>query len=252
MGSTPPRWRRSGGNVSGRPSIAISSSSTPKTARAANTPRHCVHRSNSLPRVGARIGAAPITSNRRDSSWAKAVPLNRSRTTAMAMTAAAAAPRPWITRSAPSTVMFGARAQHTDAAMCSAVPAISGARRPTASESGPISSCPRARPMRVPVRVSWTAAEVVPRSSTIEGSAGRYMSMVSGPTAISEPRTRMRRRRWRRFIRSPGISAAGGAAVSTPLTGGPPAGRRTGRDVVRCSYLPATHRRCADSRLIQR
>jgi hypothetical protein len=95
--------------------------------------------------------------------------------------------------------------------MCSETPAISGARRPTASETGPISNWPSARPASVPVSVSWTAAAVVCRSSVMVGSAGRYMSMVSGPIAMRIPSTPTRRRRCRGDISSPGVAA--GAVV---------------------------------------
>jgi len=57
----------------------------------------------------------------------------------------------------------------------------------------------------VPVSVNCTAAGVVDRLSVMLGSAGRYMSMVSGPMAMSEPSTSTSRTRCRRFIRSPGI-----------------------------------------------
>ena len=86
-------------------------------------------------------------------------------------------------------------------ATCSAVPASSGRRRPSASESGPSTSWPSARPTRVPVRVSWTAADVVSSSRVMVGSAGRYMSMVSGPRATKAPRTSA--------VRAPARGAAG-------------------------------------------
>ena len=41
----------------------------------------------------------------------------------------------------------------------------------------------------MPVIVAWAAASVVARSAVRLGSAGRYMSMVSGPSAVSEPST---------------------------------------------------------------
>ena len=41
----------------------------------------------------------------------------------------------------------------------------------------------------MPVSVSWTAESLAARSSAIRGNAGRYMSMVSGPSAISAPST---------------------------------------------------------------
>ncbi len=183
--------RRSGGSVSRSRKIATSSSATPSAASTANTPRHDPFSRTAAPMVGARIGATPMTSMSRDRTVAAARPENRSRTTAMATTMAAAAPTPWSTRSSPSTATFGATRHNTDDRTCTAVPMTSGSLRPTASENGPITSWPRPSPSSVPVSVSWAAADVVSRSSAIAGRAGRYMSMVSGPSAISAPSTRI-------------------------------------------------------------
>src|SRR3954451_4041032 len=152
------------------------------------TPRQEVNRSTSPPMVGASTGAAPMTRNSRESMVAAARPSKRSRTTAMAITDPAAVPTPCSSRNAPSTAMLGATSTSSEASTCSAVPAMSGRRRPNRSESGPSTSCPSASPTRVPVRVSWTAADVVSSSVVIVGSAGRYMSMVSGPSATKAPR----------------------------------------------------------------
>ena len=73
--------------------------------------------------------------------------------------------------------------------MCSTMPAISGRLRPSESDSGPTISWPSANPASVPVRVSCTTDEDTDRSSAIFGSAGRYMSMVSGPSATMTPST---------------------------------------------------------------
>ena len=59
---------------------------------------------------------------------------------ASAMTAPAAAPTPCSTRNTPTTATFGARVIASEAATCNAAPASSGRRRPTVSESGPITS----------------------------------------------------------------------------------------------------------------
>ena len=53
---------------------------------------------------------------------AAATPETRSRTTAIATTLAAAAPKPWTTRSPPSTTMLGASRHSSDASTCSAMP----------------------------------------------------------------------------------------------------------------------------------
>ena len=87
--------------------------------------------------------------------------------------------------------------QASDARMCTPVPTMRGSRRPTMSDSGPMTSWPSARPTNVPASVSCTADDGVFRSSAMAGSAGRYMSMVSGPRAMSAPSTRITRRRSR-------------------------------------------------------
>ena len=104
-------------------------------------------------------------------------------------TATAAPARPCISRAAVSSPMLGASAQSTDAKRCATTPVMRGRRRPRASESGPMTSCPRPSPTSMPVIVACAAASVVARSAVRLGSAGRYMSMVSGPSAVSEPST---------------------------------------------------------------
>ena len=42
--------------------------------------------------------------------------------------------------------------------------------------------------MKYIARLTWTAAELARRSRAIVGRAGRYMSMASGPMAVSAPR----------------------------------------------------------------
>ena len=140
--------------------------------------------------VGATMGAMPMTSMSRESSVAAAEPVNRSRTVAMATTETAALPRPWTTRAAVSSSTVGADAANSDATMCRARPAMRGLRRPMASASGPTSSCPSPRPRRIPVRVPCTWASVAASSSAMDGIAGRYVSIVSGPMAMRAPRTR--------------------------------------------------------------
>jgi len=57
------------------------------------------------------------------------------------------------------------------------------------TDSGPTINWPSAKPANVPVRVSCTTDEDTERSSAILGSAGRYMSIVSGPSATMTPST---------------------------------------------------------------
>ena len=150
---------------------------------------------------------------------AAARPTNRSRTIAIVTTDAAAAPTPCSTRRPPSTAMLGATRHSSDASTCTPTPPSSGRLRPNVSERGPTSSWPSASPASVPVRVSWTAADVVPRSSTIVGSAGRYMSIVSGPSAISAPRTSTSRRRPHPVGGATAVGAGSVIAVTKCLSG---------------------------------
>ena len=126
---------------------------------------------------------------------AAAESLNRSPTTATATTIAAAAPTPCSPRATASIPMSGETRHSSEASMCSTIPASSGRRRPSESDSGPTTSCPRARPASVPVSVSCATEEDTPSSSAMRGRAGRYMSMVSGPSATMAPSTRIVRRR---------------------------------------------------------
>ena len=66
-------------------------------------------------------------------------------------------------------------------------------RRPSRSLSGPNSSCPSASPATQAVSVSWTADALVSSARAISGNAGRYMSIDSGPIALTDPRTTMSR-----------------------------------------------------------
>ncbi|GAA1032045.1 hypothetical protein GCM10009557_29210 [Virgisporangium ochraceum] len=166
-------WRRSAGSVSGNASTTTTVSADEAAASTTNTPCQPVQRSTTPPSDGARIGAVMGISSRRDSTRAKTEPLNRSRSTAVAMTPAAATATPCSTRAAASTTRSAATAHSSDATTCTTSPASSGRRRPSMSESGPTSRLPTAIPTIVAVMVSWTPAEVVARSDRIAGSAGR-------------------------------------------------------------------------------
>ena len=117
-------------------------------------PRHDVTVSSALPSDGARIGATPRTRISRDSSCAARMPLNRSRTTAIATTATAAPPMPCSVRVTASMVIDGASAHSTDIRPCTARPISRGLRRPTASDHGPMNNWPSPRPISRPVIVS--------------------------------------------------------------------------------------------------
>jgi hypothetical protein len=85
--------------------------------------------------------------------------------------------------------MLGAAAASTEATAWTSRPVTRGRLRPNASESGPITSWPNARPPSIPVSVSWVAESEAFRSAASAGNAGRYMSMVIGPSAMSAPST---------------------------------------------------------------
>ena len=150
---------------------------------------------------------------------AAAESVNRSPTIAIATTIAAAAPTPCRLRATPSTAMFGANRHSTEASMCSTMPAINGRRRPSESDSGPTISWPNASPASVPVSVSCATDDDTESSSAMLGSAGRYMSMVSGPSATSRPSTTIIRSRLGAGSASDRVSTATVSALLTS-TGG--------------------------------
>ena len=50
---------------------------------------------------------------------------------------------------------------------------ITGLRRPTPSLQGPIKTCPKARPIKQVVKLSWPPDAVVPKSRAIVGKPGK-------------------------------------------------------------------------------
>src|SRR3954451_16807851 len=103
--------RRSGGSVSGSNRNTSAQQIAPYAARIQKMQRQSANASTALPMVGARIGAAPITSERRDSSTAAAWPSARSRTMARGITIPADAPTAATARNAESQPMDGASEQ---------------------------------------------------------------------------------------------------------------------------------------------
>ena len=122
--------------------------------------------------------------------------------------------------------MLGATAQASDAMVKAANPASSGGRRPSRSLTGPNRSWPVAMPIRHAVRLSCTADALACRSRLISGSAGRYMSMHSGPTIVMEPI----RATWRQPVGMPRTlprPRARPGSSSSAVTPGPPATKPT-------------------------
>ena len=122
LAERPPRlppaalFLRSRGSVSGRPVAVPISITNTIAARTTNNPRHDVIRSSCPPRIGASVGARPVTSSSSEKTRAAAAPDRRSRTTARAITIPAAPAKPWTRRSATSTEIEGATAHASDAA----------------------------------------------------------------------------------------------------------------------------------------
>src|SRR5262249_54529288 len=69
------------------------------------------------------------------------------------------------------------------------IPVSRGGLRPQRSAAGPYTSCPAPKPSKNALSVSWTRLGLVAKLSARVGKAGRYMSMDSGPKAVSAPRT---------------------------------------------------------------
>jgi hypothetical protein len=173
MAPMPPRWRCDLGSVSGSPTAAVTSNTAPAMVSATKMPRQDVHRSNWPPSTGASTGANPVISNSIEKYLAAAAPVCRSRTTAAATTMPVAPPMPCNNRRTTSSQIDGATAHSTEATPYSTRPAISGRRRPYASDSGPAMSWPTPRPTRQAVSDSCVADAVVCRSLAILGRPGR-------------------------------------------------------------------------------
>ena len=165
--------RCSTGSVSGSANAATRNKPPASTTSTANTQCHDACSKTAAPSDGATTGATPSTSISRDSTVAAAESSNRSPTTAIATTIAADAPTPCSTLAMPSTSMLGAIRHTSDANMCSTIPAISGLRRPSESDSGPTISWPNASPASVPVNVNCVTDDDTDNSAVILGNAGR-------------------------------------------------------------------------------
>lgn len=118
-------------------------------------------------------GATDWIAMRVANALATPAPRPTSTTTALLRTIPAAPAKPCATRPSTRIQMDGASAHTTAAIAVPTEPRMSSVRRPTRSESGPITSCPTASETMNAVRVSWAVEAVISNSSTISGSAGR-------------------------------------------------------------------------------
>ena len=116
----------------------------------------------------------------------------RSRTMAMLATLAAQLPMACMKRMAIRLSMLVVKAQAMEAKMNIKSPTYNGFLRPYLSNSGPYSNCPADMPMKKLDRDNATLAVVVCIYSAITGKPGKYISMVKGPSAVNEPRIRIR------------------------------------------------------------
>ncbi len=225
----PPRvagMRRSAGRVSGRRAATTRTITTPRMASDQKTLRQSVKGSHRTPppRIGATIGATATTTMIRAKKRVSAAPSKTSRTTARESTTPAPAVNPWRKRPRISTRVPGASAHSAEARTKRTPQTRRGPRRPRASLTEPMTTCPTASPIRQEVRLAWTWEAEAPRSVEISGKAGRYMSMLSGPSTVSMASRRARPSRSRpvglRSIGLPRTRGNGGGGPST-LPGGP-------------------------------
>ena len=71
-----------------------------------------------------------------------------------------------------------------------AVATIRGRLRPKRSDSVPWLNWPTARPANHAASVNWADPGGAANEASIAGKAGRYMSVVAGPTAVRKPSSR--------------------------------------------------------------
>jgi hypothetical protein len=73
-------------------------------------------------------------------------------------------------------------------------PIYKGFLRPNLSSRGPYKSCPTEIPIKKPDSDKETFATVVCRSFAMAGNPGRYISMEKGPSAVSDPNNKIRKK----------------------------------------------------------
>src|SRR5699024_2720872 len=183
------RRRSTTGKLSGNHNNVTTKLSAAITASTQKLNCHGPTNKSCAPNKGAKSGANIITSANREKNRTALSPLNKSRTTARAITAPAAPDTPCTNRNTMNTVTFGTNTHNTDVTVNTAPPTSNGPRRPQASLIGPITNCPNESPSIIAVSVSCTCASAVPNASVICGNAGKYMSVANGPMAVISPRT---------------------------------------------------------------
>src|SRR5258708_14572319 len=107
---------------------------------------------------------------------------------ASAITIPDAPANPCTKRSMVSTATLGAMIQSSDASAKTAIPMSRGRRRPRASLMGPAIIWPSDRPRIQAVKVICASDIVADRWWLTVGREGKYISVDSGPNAVSPPR----------------------------------------------------------------
>src|SRR5699024_7936081 len=181
----PPECRREAGGDSGIRKSTPSSEISDIAAMTRKISRHWPNTRMKPPRSGATIGATPPTPCMMFMLRNSSGPPDMSISTARPRTIPKPPPIPCSTRSTSRTSTPGAKAQPTEASSHRTMPNSSGARRPIRSESGPATTWPHAVPRKNAVIVSCIREAVVESSSATSGNAGMYMSVASGPIALS-------------------------------------------------------------------
>lgn len=146
MPVTPSLIRCACGKVSGITAHTSMQHTPPYAVMSQNIACHDATPRTNPPSVGARIGAAPITSINRDISRAAACPSARSRTIARGITMLADPPNAATNRITDKVQKSGANAHPALASVYTSVPNTSGVRRPYRSASAPCVTCPIASP----------------------------------------------------------------------------------------------------------
>ena len=165
--------RRSGGWVSCSTKTTPTSIAAHRAVTVQSIPRQPTGSARSPPTSGASTGAMPPTVIISVNALAAARPVATSAITARAMTMPPAPEKPWTSRATTSTGRLGATAHAMPAATQTVALAISGRRRPYRSEIGPITSWPKARPIKKVVSVSWTPLGPASSASPMAGKPGR-------------------------------------------------------------------------------
>src|SRR5690625_1886738 len=140
------------------------------------------------PKIGAKIGAAPLTRASNAINCVNCLPEYISRADARAITIPAAPVNPCTNRKNTNNQIFGLNAHKTDEIPYKINVNVNGLRRPCTSLNGPKTSCPAPKPIKQVVILNCASEAVVCISFATSGKAGKYMSIDNGPKAVNDPK----------------------------------------------------------------